>query len=69
MLIATLLGAASLAAGFGGALALWQRSLRRPPPPPHPMEGEPAPYRAPVVPPSARDVETGGYPTPPSFDD
>lgn len=68
MIIEALLTAIGLTAGVGGAVAVWQRRLARSVPPKEP-EVEASPYRAPVQPGAARDEETGGYPTPPPFDD
>lgn len=68
MLIEALVTAIGLSAGVGGAFALWQRRLLRAGPAPAPTT-EAAPYRAPAQPAAARDGDTGGYPSPPPFDD
>lgn len=65
-LAVTLVG---LAAGVGGAVTVWQRRLERRAKelPSKPLE--PAPYREAAPTATQRDPETGGYPSPPGFDD
>lgn len=61
--------ALGLSVAVGGAVAAFDRYNSKPKgePPPPPVDRNP--YRRPDTPSSPQDPESGGWPTPPPFDD
>jgi len=69
MLVEVLI-AMSGALALGGSVALFDRWRSRTPPATEgPPTLDPSPYRRPITPSTPPDPSTGGYPSPPSFDD